>query len=180
MINREKWKWHLGFSLAIVLINDRIRTVFVCKLSKIGAVNKNDRSQAGLGSETDWPNLSSSIQMVAFCEFSFHVNGRDFVSVSRRERYTRWFHVNRRREGNEFKRDNRIYFISTFIARNRALYSAGIGQSSTTLYPHRGYYSRAGRVTITIPQPSVKSWNSIGPCHAARLSLGKVTIRGLT
>lgn len=81
VINREKWKWHLGFSLAIVLINDRIRTVFVCKLSKIGAVNKNDRSQAGLGSETDWPNLSSSIQMVAFCEFSFHVNGRDFVSL---------------------------------------------------------------------------------------------------
>lgn len=82
MINREEeWKWHLGSSLAIVLINDRIRTLFVCKLSKIGAVNKNDRSQAGLGSETDWPNLSSSIQMVAFCEFSFHVNGRYFVSL---------------------------------------------------------------------------------------------------
>lgn len=49
---------------------------------KTGVVNKNDTSWAGLGLETDWPNLSTNThgQMVAYGEFSFHVNRRDIVS----------------------------------------------------------------------------------------------------
>lgn len=63
------------------------------------------------------------------------------------------------------------YISSRHSLHVTALFIRLVSTNRLPRYLHRGYYSRAGRVTITIPQSSVKSWNSTGPCHAARCHL---------
>lgn len=76
---------------------------------------------------------------------------------------------------------SRIYFISTFIARNCALYSAGIGESSTTLStPWILFSSRTRNDHDSAVERKIVKFHWTVP--RSSLSLGKVTIviRGLT